>query len=142
MEAPSWKLINEVTGRKASVQGKLEGDTQEDRVNNWYNHFSSLLGKSPTVGQEDEDIEQIFPELDIRKGPFTMEEYRKAKAEIKMGKAAGNDEIRPEVLKLCDLDNIVLDFCNRAHTKREAPSLSVFQKLEILAKEGITEVLV
>ena len=53
----SWKLINEVTGRKASVQGKLEGDMQADRINNWYKHFCNLLGKPPTVTDEDEEIE-------------------------------------------------------------------------------------
>ena len=77
----SWKLINEVTGRKASIQGKLEGDTQADRINNWYKHFCNHLGKPPTVTDEDEEIEQIFPKPKIKEGPFTMEEYKKAKAE-------------------------------------------------------------
>ena len=118
----SWKLINEVTGWKASVQGKLEGDMQADRINNWYKHFCNLLGKPPTVTDEDEEIEQIFPKPNIKKGPFTMEEYKKAKAELRMGKAAGDDEIHPEVLKLCNLDDIIHRFCNRAYTKRESPT--------------------
>ena len=39
-----------------------------------------------------------------------------------MGKAAGDDEIHPEVLKLCNLDDIIHRFCNRAYTKRESPT--------------------
>ena len=46
-----------------------------------------------------------------------MEEYKKAKTELRIGKAAGDDEIHPEVLKLCNLDDIIHRFCNRANTK-------------------------
>ena len=48
-----------------------------------------------------------------------MDEYRKAKSSIKEGKAWGDDNIAPEVLKQCDLDQIVLDFCNNALLKGE-----------------------
>ena len=51
-----------------------------------------------------------------------MEEYKKAKAALKLGKAAGDDGIRPEVLKLCKLDDKVLEFCNMALTKKDTPS--------------------
>ena len=50
-----------------------------------------------------------------------MDEYRKAKSSIKEGKAWGDDNIAPEVLKQCDLDQIVLDFCNNALLKGEKP---------------------
>ena len=62
----SWKLINDVTGRKTIAQGQLEGDTQAERVRNWYSHFYNLLGKPPTVDDEDEEIKQIFPKLNIK----------------------------------------------------------------------------
>ena len=50
-----------------------------------------------------------------KKGSFT------AKSSIKEGKACGDDQIAPEVLKRCDLDQIVLDFCNNALMKGEKP---------------------
>ena len=75
----SWKLINEVTGRKASVQGKLEGDTQSDRINNWYKHFCNLLGKPPTVTDKDKEIEQISQNLTSKRVPSQWRNTRKQK---------------------------------------------------------------
>ena len=69
----------------------------------------------------DEEIEPIHGPLDINTDPFTLEEYRIAKTSIKEGKACGDDNIASEVLKRCDLDQIVLDFCNQALTKGEKP---------------------
>ena len=64
--------------------------------------------------EEDEPITQVLPPLEIKRGPFDINEYKRAKDTIKDGKSYGMDEIRPEVLKRCDLDAIVLQFCNRA----------------------------
>ena len=52
----SWRLIiiNDITGRKASPNGQLKGDTQKDRVINWFNHFNNLLGSPPDIDDEDE----------------------------------------------------------------------------------------
>ncbi len=65
-----------------------------------------------------------------------MDEYRKAKAELKLGKAAGDDGIRPEVLKLCKLDDIVLEFCNRAHLKRESLEQWKMSNMVCIPKAG------
>eukprot|EP00116_Pleurobrachia_bachei_P003165 sb/3463427/ len=45
---------------------------------------------------------------------ITSQLKRRAKKRIKEGKAYGDDSIPPEVLKRCDLDEIVLGFCNGA----------------------------
>ena len=112
--ALSWQLINDITGRKASMSGQIKGDTQEERVDTWYNHFKNLLGSAPIIENEDEDITPILDELDIKTGPFDLEEYKEAIASLVEGKTSGEDGIPPEVLKRCDLNNIVLDFCNDA----------------------------
>ena len=49
-------------------------------------------------------------DLNISSDPFTLEEYRIAKASIKEGKAFDDDKVSPEVLKPCNLDQIILDF--------------------------------
>ena len=54
----SWKLINKITGRKATKRGILKGKSKEDRVNNWYNYFKELLGKQPKITNE---MSQLFP---------------------------------------------------------------------------------
>ncbi len=40
---------------------------------------------------------------------------------IREGKCFGEDGIPPEVLKRCDLDEIILDFCNQALLNNEKP---------------------
>lgn len=47
-------------------------------------------------------------------GPFTLGELAGAKTTVGVGKSAGPDGIHAEVLKNCDLDNIILEFCNLA----------------------------
>ena len=44
----SWRRINDITGRKASAKGQLKGNTQKERVKNWFDHFKNLLG-SPQI---------------------------------------------------------------------------------------------
>ncbi len=107
-------MINTITGKVPSVTGKIRGNSPEERVGKWRDHFSSLLGQPPPVENPD----------DIITDPFTLEEYRIAKTGIKEGKACGDDNIAPEILKRCDLDQIVMDFwlCNQALTKGEKPN--------------------
>ena len=68
-------MINDITGRKASTQGQLKGETQKDRVTNWYDHFKNLLGSPPDISDEDEEIAPILESLNIKVGPFSGEEY-------------------------------------------------------------------
>ncbi|XP_072017053.1 uncharacterized protein [Amphiura filiformis] len=117
----SWRLINDITGRKSSMKGQLKGDTQMERVNNWYHHFKDLLGSSPDIEGEDDTIEPITDDLLIEVGPFSHEEYTKAKTAIAEGKSSGEDGIPPEVLKRCDLDDLVLGFCNDALLEERMP---------------------
>ena len=109
----SWRLINDITGKKAPAQGQLKGETQKDRVTNWYSHFKNLLGSPPDISDEDEEIAPILEGLNIKE---------KAKKTLVEGKTSGEDNIPPEVLKRCDLDDIVLDFCNDALLEGKKPS--------------------
>ncbi|XP_030839582.1 uncharacterized protein LOC115923289 [Strongylocentrotus purpuratus] len=117
----SWRLINDITGRKASPKGQLKGDTQKDRVINWFNQFKNLLGSPPDIDDEDEEILPILESLNIKTGPFDLKEYSKAIKSLVEGKSFGEDGIPPEVLKRCDLDEIILSFCNNALINEEKP---------------------
>jgi len=117
----SWELINEISGRRQSKRGIIKGNSQEERLKSWYTHFQRLLGNPPNIGSETEEIPQIIPPLDIKTGAFDKGEYKKAKEALKEGKSSGADEIRPEVLKRCDLDDIVLEFCNAALIQGQKP---------------------
>ncbi|XP_068756271.1 uncharacterized protein [Montipora capricornis] len=79
---------------------------------------SKLLGNPPEVEDLDEEIPNIFEDLDINDGLFTVEELKEVKSSLRIGKAAGPDAIPREVFKLCGFDNICLDFCNQALIKK------------------------
>ena len=93
---------------------------QKERLQTWYNHFQGLLGWPPEI-EEDEPISQVLPPLEIQRGPFDINVYKRTKDTIKEGKSCGMDEIRLEVLKRCDIDAIVLQFCNRALIDKAKP---------------------
>ena len=63
----------------------------------------------------------IFSDLPIPDGPFTMDEYKKAKACIKGNKSSGEDGVAPEVLKYVPVDDIILEIINRAYEEGELP---------------------
>ena len=46
---------------------------------------------------------------------------RQAKNTMKEGKAAPDDGIVPEILKRCDFDETMLEFCNKLHLNGEKP---------------------
>ena len=118
----SWQLINKITNRKSSKQGMIKGASKAERVNKWYEHFNNLLGKeNETDPNETFQPEPIFNNLDIDDGEFTLDEVRRAKKLLKDGKHPGPDNIPGEVLKNCELDDIILDFANRLMNENLKP---------------------
>ena len=132
----SWKLINEISGRKNGKKGRLKGDSKESRIQSWYTHFSQLLGKEPEITDADEIIHPVIEHLDIKTGPFTMDEYKKVKKKITEGKAFASDKVPPEVLKRCDLDDIILQFANELLVKGEKPQQWSDMDIVTLPKKG------
>lgn len=125
----AWKVINEICGRKKPKDGQVAGVTPEERVSTWFTHFQKLLDSAPSVEECDEEIPTVFSDLNIDDGPFTAQECTRVKASLKQGKSSGPDSIPPEVLKNCELGDIILKICNLALTKNNKPekwSLSLF----------------
>ena len=86
----------------------IKGASKEERVNKWYEHFSNLLGeKIEPIANETFQVAPIFKDLYIDDGDFN---FRPAKSLLKDGKHPGLDNIPLEVLKKCDLDDIILNF--------------------------------
>ena len=132
----AWRVVNEITGRKRAKEGQVTGSSPEERVKTWFNHFRKLLGSPPEVEEPDEEIPNIYEELGINDDVFSMEEFRKVKASLKIGKAAGPDDIPPEVLKACDFDEICLDFCNEALLNNDKPNLWSLMNIIPVPKSG------
>jgi hypothetical protein len=132
----AWDLINEVSGRKTARKGQIRGETQSDRLNAWYCHFKQLLGNPPVITEEDEVIEQVHQEFNMRTDAFDYDEYQAAKKNITEGKSAGDDEIHPEILKRCNLDDVILEFCNDALLNGRKPEQWSLLNLIPIPKSG------
>ena len=132
----AWRVVNAMTGRKRAKEGQVSGNSPGERVGTWFTHFKKLLGETPTDDDPDEEIPNIFEDLGINDEPFTLDEFRKVRASLKIGKAAGPDGIPPEVFKFCDFDDICLDFCNRALMENDKPDLWSFMNIIPVPKSG------
>ena len=107
----SWKLVNEVSGRKKARTAKLKGKNVKGRLGSWCDHFRNSLGGKLSADSKDDNVKQIFQTY--YDSSYTIDEYKAVK-NIKMGKAAGPDGISPEVLKYCDLDETGPAVCKQA----------------------------
>ena len=91
-------MINKVSSRNSTAKAKLKATNQQERIKLWKQHFKNLLGNTP-------------------KGPFTQEELNSVLRKIKNGKAAGLDEIPPEVWKTRQFNDILLQHCNAVYNQ-------------------------
>ena len=112
----AWQTINEVSRRKSTAKAKLKAANQQERIKLWKQHFENLLGNPPKVARE--PITRIISkQLDIKLGPFTLEELDSVPRKTKNRKAAGLDEIPPEVWKTRQFDDILLRHCNAVYNQ-------------------------
>ena len=132
----AWITVNEITERKRANEGQVDGKSPKERVHTWFTHVKNLLGNTPEVEEPDGGIPNVFEDLEIKGGPFTLEEFRRVKSSLKLGKAAGPDDIPPEVFKSCDFDEICLVFCNDALLKNDKPDLWSFMHIIPVPKSG------
>ena len=110
------QTINEVSRRKNRAKAKLKAANQQERIKLWKQHFENLLGNPPKITHE--PITRIISkQLDIKLGPFTQEELDSVLRKIKNRKAAGLDEIPPEVWKTRQFDDILLRHCNAVYNQ-------------------------
>ena len=136
--ANAWKIINTITNRKKSSSGKLSGKTPDERVNQWYNHFKTLLGVPSKELSDQCEIDNIFNDNDfqIDNTEFTIKEYLVAKKQVKEGKAPGEDGMTAEVFKRCDIDQIVLRFANKILMEHEKPDQLSILNIVTVPKKG------
>ncbi|KAJ8384488.1 hypothetical protein AAFF_G00205090 [Aldrovandia affinis] len=126
----SWRVINEMSGRKRLKEGQVAGCSPEET------HFQDLLGTHPTVDGAEKVITAVLTNLEIDDGPFTLREFATVKSTLKQGKSAGPDGIPPEVLKNCDLDDIILEICNLALMENNKPDIWSLSNIIPVPKSG------
>ena len=112
----AWQTVNEVSRGKSTAKAKLKVSNQQERIKLWKQNFENLLGNPPKVTHE--LITRIISKkLDIKLGPFTQGELDSVLRKIKNTKAAGFDEIPPEVWKIRQFDDILLRHCNAVYNQ-------------------------
>lgn len=105
--------INNVIGRKLANRGIIKRNYREDKIKKWCDRFHNLLGKVADKEQDNVDITDVLSVLQIDDGYFTLEEIGKVKKQLREGKKSTSDNILPEILKRCNLDDIFLNFANK-----------------------------
>ena len=95
---------------------KLKGTNQQERIKMWKQHLQNLLGNPPKVTREP-ITRVISKQLDIKVELYTIEELDSVLRKIKNRKAAGLDEIPPEVWKTRQFDDILLRLCNAVYNQ-------------------------
>ena len=65
-----------------------------------------------------------------------MYEYNLAKEVVKEGKSCGVDDIRPEVLQICNIDKMILYFCNKALLDKMKPIQWSILNIILIPKKG------
>ena len=112
----TWQTINEESRRKSIAKAKLKAANQQERIKLWKQLFENLLGNPPKITHE--LITRIISkQLDIKLGPLTQKELDSVLRKIKNRKAAGLDEIPPEVWKTRQFDDILLRHCNAEYNQ-------------------------
>ena len=101
------QTINEVSRRNSTAKAKLKATSQQDQIYTCGNSISRIYSP-PTPKVTHEPITRIISkQLDIKLGPFTQE-LNSVLRKIKNRKAAGLDELPPEVLKAREFDDMLL----------------------------------
>ena len=109
-------MVNEASRRKSTAKAKLKATNRQERIHLWKQHFENLLVNPPKVTHE--PIRRIISkQLDIKVGQFTQEEIDSVLRKIKNRKAAGLDEIPPEVWKTRQFDEIPLRQCHAVYNQ-------------------------
>ena len=102
--------------RKSTAKAKLKAASQEEWMHLWKQYFENLLRKPLKITHE--PITKIINnQLDIKLGQF-MEELDSVLRKFKNRKAAGLDEIPPEVWRTREFDNILLWHCNAVYNQK------------------------
>ena len=109
---------------KTAKRAILKGRNKEERVTNCHGYFTALLGKPPKIINENKSINNVLDEneLNIKVGPFTKSEYENVRKQVKENKATGPDGISPEVLKRCEINDIIIGFANKILINHEKPT--------------------
>ncbi|XP_078663299.1 uncharacterized protein LOC144906655 [Branchiostoma floridae x Branchiostoma belcheri] len=98
-----YRITQTLSGRRRQINKPVQDKdgkllvAKEEQMERWKEHFKDILNRPPPL--DPPEIEPHEEELQIRTGPPSKAEIRKAIASLKNGKAAGPDFIPAEAWK-------------------------------------------
>ena len=110
--------------RKSTAKAKLKATNQQERIKLWKQHFENLPGNPRKVTHEPNN-RYISKQLDIKLGPFTLEELDPGLRRIRNRESAGLDEIPPEVWKTRQFVDILLRHSNAVYNQNPIDSQNI-----------------
>ena len=137
--AQAWKTVNSLTGRRESPTGKLKGKTPQARVESGLNHFRKLLGSSVDPNSPKPTIDIVLDNINIDESNFTLEEVAAARAQVREGKAPGEDGITPETIKRVGIDKIILKYANGLLAGETPQQFSTFNIIPVSKKGNLAQ---
>ena len=70
--ALAWETMHEVTNRKSTPLAKIEGSSETEKIQSWYNHIKNLLGKENLI----RFLNKVSDPFPINTSQFTLEELQ------------------------------------------------------------------
>lgn len=120
--AASWRVINDLAGRKEKPSIRIKGGSPSKRKSNWLSHFKSLLGNPPKLSNTPLPKIQIAEKLNIETGPFTLDELNTVIKSLSNNKSPGLDNIPTIIWKDSIFHHNLLEFCNHTLTSLSSPT--------------------
>ena len=134
----SWHIIRELTGSNTVPFSKIPGESSEERLNVWYEHFKNLLGTEPPTPDLSLPFfnNRVSDTLPIDCEAFSLGELEVVIKSLKSSKSPGLDNIPPAVWKLPDLHQHLLGFCNSALLDGSTPEAWTTASIIPIPKKG------
>ena len=118
----AWDAVNLLTNRRARTTGLIPAQDDNDRLQQWYKHFSKLLSPPVKPVRSDLQLPKVFNGLRFESGMITKKEVADAIKDMKNNKASGADGISAEILKCADLLDLAWRYLFYCYNSKTVPA--------------------
>ena len=126
----AWKQIDELVGICSHEEVASRSTPEEIRE-----HFSKVNGRKRAVGFDPPVFTRRVTTQLVKSGKFSIEELQLALKSLQTGRAVGRDSVPAELLRLPELQDIVLALSNEYYEGRVSKWL-LETRLKLLPKKG------
>ena len=129
----AWQVLQPLLSTP-SIKPRVTGETPQERVNAFHAHFTKLFAAPPPTPALPQV--QLPSGLQFKTGPFSLNELIRAQSALCNRKSPGMDKIPNEILKLPEMQGLLLKCCNTLLTEGKLPDGFLTSLLVTLPKKG------